>query len=61
MSDVDCLALHASLILYKFTEGRESWSEYVDLANSLQSTLPQLSQPIAEIVARRIADFLSRI
>lgn len=61
MSNVDCLALQASLILYKFTEGRESWSEYVDLANSLQSVIPQLSQPVAETVARRIADFLSRI
>ena len=57
---MDELALAASRVLYKYTEGRETWTEYVDLAESLESVIPQLSKVIAATVRFRVNEFFER-
>lgn len=57
---MDELALAASRVLYKFTEGREDWTEYVDLAEALDAIVPKLSASIATTVRFRVNEFFER-
>jgi hypothetical protein len=57
---LDELALAASRVLYKFTEGKETWTEYVDLAEALDAVVPKLSASIATTVRFRVDEFFER-
>jgi len=57
---MDELALAASRVLYKFTEGRETWTEYADLAEALEAVVPLLRPDAAASVAYRVKEFFER-
>jgi len=52
----------ASLTLYKFTEGKEDWEEYVYLRDCLEACVESeaVGETTREIVTRRIEEFDSR-
>jgi len=55
------LAEASSLVLYKFTEGEEDWTEWVELKDSLKKAMRDLPEsPTKDKILQRIKEFESR-
>ncbi len=54
------LAVAASLVLWKFTEGREDWGEYIELAHQCKKVALESNDPRAAVVLRRVDEFFQR-
>lgn len=65
MNSLERLLLASSLILSKFTEGKEDWSEYIDLADQTARTATEytmsISLDVQKIVLRRLKEFQARV
>lgn len=54
------LAVASSLVLYKFTEGCEDWTEYIELAHYCRKVANESNDIRAAIVQRRVDEFFQR-
>lgn len=55
------LALDAGRTLLKFTEGREDWSEWLDVRDSLAATIKFIEPRLQDFMLGNIQDFDARV